>query len=333
MSRQASPALIGGFTLGAAVLVVAGILIFGSGKFFTTSHDYVLYFDGAVNGLQVGAPVRFQGVQVGSVTDIKATIQEENLEIRIPVFIEIEEGSIEQVGNPRRREIDQEFGVRVLVRRGMRAQLQMQSFVTGILSVQFDIHPKAEPAEVTYDPDTGLLELPTVPTTFQKAEQTIRHALETLGGLPLEEMFTDLLKTINGIEQLVNSPAVTGAFVKLDETLGDMQQLLRRLEEEVSPTASTFNTTMKDFRQLVRDLDEQIQPLVASVTKTVEAAQVTITQAGETFSGLGPASPLRHEISQTLEDLREAARAIRILAHELQRQPDALLRGKGTPKK
>ena len=329
MSKQASPAMIGGFTVGAVVLVVAGLLMFGSGQLFTTAHPYVLYFDGAINGLQVGAPVQFQGVQVGSVVGIKATIQEGSLQIRIPVFIEIEEGSIEQVGKAVQRTIDQETGVRILVGRGMRAQLQMQSFVTGILSVQFDIHPEAESAEVRRDPDTGLLEIPTIPTTFQEAEQTIRKALETLGRLPLEEMVSDLLKTIRGIERLVNSPEVTNTIVRLDVTMSDVQRLVKRLEEEISPMASTFNTTMGDFRQLVKNTDGQVQPLVASLTQTAEAARATIEQARDTLAAAGSGSPLRHEVRQTLEEVREAARAIRILAHELQRQPDALLRGKG----
>ncbi len=333
MSKQASPAVIGGFTVGAVVLVVAGLLMFGSGQLFTTAHPYVLYFDGAINGLQVGAPVQFQGVQVGSVVGIKATIQESSLQIRIPVFIEIEEGSIEQVGRAVERTIDQESGVRILVGRGMRAQLLMQSFVTGMLSVQFDIHPEAESAEVMRDPDTGLLEIPTIPTTFQEAEQTVRKALETLGRLPLEEMFNDLLKTIRGIERLVNSPEVTNTIVRIDATMSDMQRLVKHLAEEVSPMASTFNTTMGDFRQLVKNIDGQVQPLVASLTQTAEAARATIEQARDTLAAAGSGSPLRHEVTQTLEELREAARAIRILAHELQRQPDALLRGKGKPKR
>ena len=333
MSRQASPSVIGAFAVGSVALVIVGLLVFGSGKIFTTAHPYVLYFDGAVNGLQVGAPVLFQGVQVGSVIDIKATIQEENLQIRIPVFIEIEEGSIEQVGDADRREIEQQFGVRVLVRRGMRAQLQMQSFVTGILFIQFDIHPRAKLAEVTRDEDTGLLEIPTIPTTFQQAEQTIRRALETLGRLPLEEMFSDLLKAIQGIERLVNSPDVADAFESLDDTMSNMQRLLKHLDEELSPMASSFNATMEDFRKLVNDLDRQITPMVEQVTLTADSAQAAIDQARETLASAGPDAPLHHEVRQTLEEFREAARAIRILAHELQRQPDALLRGKGSPKR
>ena len=70
MSKQASKALIGGFVLGAVILVAAATVIFGSGRFFSEKQVFVLYFDGAVNGLNVGAPVKFRGVTIGQVRKI-----------------------------------------------------------------------------------------------------------------------------------------------------------------------------------------------------------------------------------------------------------------------
>ena len=66
MSKQASPAAIGGFVVGAVALVIAGVLIFGSGKFFTHTTPAVMYFEGNVQGLQVGAALKFRGVPIGS---------------------------------------------------------------------------------------------------------------------------------------------------------------------------------------------------------------------------------------------------------------------------
>jgi hypothetical protein len=70
MAKQANKTLIGGFVVGAVALIVAGVLVFGSGKFFQARNKYVLFFQGSLKGLNVGAPVLFQGVQVGSVIDI-----------------------------------------------------------------------------------------------------------------------------------------------------------------------------------------------------------------------------------------------------------------------
>ena len=70
MSKKVSKTAIGAFVLGAIVLLVAGVLVLGAGKFFTKEHVYVTYFDGSVKGLNVGSPVMFRGVKVGEVKDI-----------------------------------------------------------------------------------------------------------------------------------------------------------------------------------------------------------------------------------------------------------------------
>jgi paraquat-inducible protein B len=59
MSKQANKTLIGAFVVGAIVLAVAGILVFGSGDFFSVRPMFVMYFEGSVSGLNVGAPVTF----------------------------------------------------------------------------------------------------------------------------------------------------------------------------------------------------------------------------------------------------------------------------------
>ena len=71
MSKKISPALIGAFVLGALVLLIVAVIAFGSGQLFRKTQEFVLYFDGSVNGLHVGAPVKFKGVEVGSVKDIR----------------------------------------------------------------------------------------------------------------------------------------------------------------------------------------------------------------------------------------------------------------------
>src|SRR5690242_2285027 len=69
--RRANPALIGAFVLGAVVLVGAVVVVWGSGRFFRNTKTFVAYFSGSVNGLNPGAPVKFRGVKIGSVTEIR----------------------------------------------------------------------------------------------------------------------------------------------------------------------------------------------------------------------------------------------------------------------
>ena len=74
MSKQANTKLIGAFVIGAVVLVISGILLFGSGRLFSHQRKFVLFFEDSVKGLNIGAPVDFRGVNIGTVTDIKVVV-------------------------------------------------------------------------------------------------------------------------------------------------------------------------------------------------------------------------------------------------------------------
>ena len=138
MSKQASKALIGGFVLGAVILVATAIVIFGSGYFFSEKQVFVLYFDGAVNGLNVGAPVKFRGVTVGQVKRIILRFDPDKLDFLIPVEIEILPKSIDAIED---RDYDTQNLAELLITQGLRAQLRPASFITGQLLVQLCYSP------------------------------------------------------------------------------------------------------------------------------------------------------------------------------------------------
>ena len=141
MSKKASSTLIGGFVVGAAALTVAAVLIFGSGGFLKNKSAYVLYFDGNVAGLNVGAPVAFRGVTIGSVSKIVINFDTNDHSLRIPVFVELDTDKIKFVGGTSPN-ISEDSIVLDLVNRGLRAQLKVQSLVTGLLYVEFGFHPE-----------------------------------------------------------------------------------------------------------------------------------------------------------------------------------------------
>ena len=74
MGKRPSAALIGGFVLGAIVLVVGTIVVLGAGRFFRDTTEALLFFEGSVNGLERGAPVKYRGVRIGEVTDIRIRV-------------------------------------------------------------------------------------------------------------------------------------------------------------------------------------------------------------------------------------------------------------------
>jgi len=250
MSKRANPAMTGAFVLGAVGLVIAGILIFGSGELLKTKYTYVMYFQGSVSGLAVGAPVEFRGVKVGSVQEAFATVDPKDLEIRIPVVVEFVQGSLHRLGAEAQ---DSSANIARLVELGMRAQLQVQSLLTGQQMIALDIHEDVESATVAIDADTGHPEIPTIPTTIQEFAETARQVLHTLEKVPFDEIFADAQSTLSGIEQLVNSPEVKRALVNTNRLLIEARDAVS-IGAEGSPIRYELQQTLRELAEAARSL-------------------------------------------------------------------------------
>src|SRR5262245_28725421 len=224
MGRRANPTLIGAFIVGAAALIVIGLLVFGRGRFFTETRQYVLYFDGSVKGLNVGAPVDFQGVRIGSVTRITVQYLAQEQEFRTPVYIETEPKNLREAGVELTGEKRKEF-IQSLIERGLRAQLASQSFVTGQLFVQLGFYPDTPIRLVGGDPDVP--EMPTIPTTLQQAQAAAQDILEKIKDLPLDQLFAQFMEIVQGTSRLVNSPEVLALLRTSNDTMTDVRRLVQ----------------------------------------------------------------------------------------------------------
>jgi paraquat-inducible protein B len=292
--RRANPAIIGGFIMGAVVLVIAGVIILGSGKLFTATITCVMYFEGSLQGLHEGAAVNFRGVKIGSVTAIKMQFDPMDLNIRIPVFVQFPkrpQGGMEMlregVGTPQE-------ALAALIGRGLRAQLQTESLLTGLLFVQLDIVPstslEAPPGEPPIDPKTGLLEIPTVPTTLQEVSNTARKALDKLADLPLEQMLRDFEETLSGINRLVNAPEVLAAIQNANVTFTEMQHLVQHADQQVTLIGSTVTTTLGGFNQLVTGLQQLAQSAQQAVQHVDKQLGQVATNANTTLGNVNKLS-------------------------------------------
>jgi paraquat-inducible protein B len=335
MSKQANPTVIGGFVIGAVVLVIGGILIFGSGKFFADIVRSVMYFEGDLKGLRVGASVNFQGVPIGTVSDIKAVVDPKEIRAHIPVVVEISRDKMQWMGE----RPAQGAMLRQLIARGLRGQLQLESMVTGQLFIQLDFHPEAPAVEPRIDPLTKLPEIPTIPTAMQQVQQTVRKALEKIGDMPLEEIVNNIHTTLQGIDRVVNAPEVLEAVRNLNTTLTDVQQLVHNIDKQVTPvTASatkalgSVTDAMGNVGKLAKNVDDQVPAVVASLRDTLGTAQGALQRTQETLTSVNdmmtPTSSVRYELAKTLQEVAGAASALRMLTNYLERYPNAVVFGR-----
>lgn len=327
MAKKANPAAIGGFVVGAAALLVVGVLVFGSGKLWKATRPWVSYFPGSVKGLQVGAPVTFRGVKIGQVTSIKAVlnVRDEPLTILTPVYWEYDTDMVETVGISRAelnkmaaagRPVDQ-----LLIKRGLRAQLQLQSFVTGQKFIQIDFHPDTPIRLVGVDTDVP--EYPTIPSS-------LAHLTKSLEELPLREIGDAALNLLHHADQLVNSPEVKAVLVSANETLKTYDKVGRNIDSKIIPQTSKLvknidTQIIPQTSKLVRDLDSQVTPAARDALKEAEATLATYRDL------MAEGSPVRYELVVLLSEAAAAARSIRVLTDYLERHPEALLAGKGGP--
>jgi paraquat-inducible protein B len=324
MSKQANKTLIGGFVVGAVALIVAGLLVFGSGQFFAEKVKYVVYFEESVKGLNVGAPVLFRGVKIGTVTDIVLQADPVHMSVKIPVFLEADPHRFEILEKGRDFQRDPQKTIKLLVEHGMRARLQTASMVTGQLMVELDFHPDT-PIKLVGG-DSEVLEIPTIPSPLEELAKAISQ-------LPIEEIFDRLLSAIEGIEGVVNSPEVMESIRSLNQLFKDTGKLVRDVDAQVDPVASSIKDTARDTQKLVRNIDNQVEPIQSSIHDTAKSAASALGQAEKALKAMEDVmdedSEAMQELTSALKEFSGAARSIRLFADYLQRHPEALIHGKG----
>ncbi len=337
MSKQANKTVIGIFVVGAIALVVVAVLILGSGKFFKQTLKAVCYFEGSVGGLNIGAPVVFRGVRVGSVTDITLRFESSKLIFTIPVYIEVEPDKFTIIG-ARPREMKGQ-NLKALIEKGLRASLETQSIVTGQMQVGLDLHP-GKPAKFTqFKSDAKTPEIPTVPTPMQELTKKIEK-------IPIDEIFQKILSAVEGIEKIVNSPEINETIhsineaakgIKpvasdLQETLKDVRNLVQNVDGQVGSLASNLNETVREAKGAVRNIDSRIRPLGESIERAIKSAETTLIKAEKAIEniegGVGENSTLVYELITTLEEVNALTRSVRVLADHLERHPESVLWGK-----
>jgi len=332
MSVRAKPTLIGLFVTGAIILAIVGVLMFGGGKFFNHKEKFIIYFSDSVNGLNVGSAVKFKGVQIGEVTNIFIRYDQDENSDAIPVLIEIdttrlhrELGETHDLGDPQVFEGQ--------VQGGLRARLQMQTLVTGQLFIELDYF-ETQGSKVKLE---GLSheykEIPSVPSGLSEVIQSVTTALSNLGKVDFAEMagkinhLTDELT--KGVEQL-NLKELNDSLISAANNLNAILA-----DPKIKDALGKLGTTLDDLDHLAVSLNAQVQPLSSEIQTTTKSMQATLEALDQTLTAvrsvIAPDSPLHMELDKMINDISNAARAMRVLAEFLEANPTSVVTGKAPP--
>lgn len=327
MSKHANPTLIGAFVLGAIVLAVCAIVIFGTGGLYKDRPLFVMYFEGSVKGLNTGSSVSLLGVQVGTVKEIGIIHDSATGDVKIPVIAEYHP---EAVTNVNRQGETIEENIKHLVEEfGLRAQLRTLSIVTGQLFVEVNYHPGTE---FQYHGDGTMVEIPTTPST-----------LEQLGKQLQEFNIPDVANAVSSaavaVAQLASNPELQLAIKNLNHTLKSANKLVKDTNTQIVPITKNANKALEDLdktmvaaHELVKDLNSKLDPLEKDVHGTLLELEKTLAEINLAASNVkqfsDENSPTIYKLNTALDELAKATRAVRTLADTLERHPEAIFQGK-----
>jgi paraquat-inducible protein B len=349
MGKKANRTVIGAFVVGAVALGVAGLIVFGSGKILQERTRYVMFFDGSLKGLQAGSAVVMNGVKIGEVTDIRVVSDPAALRFYSPVYIEIEPNKIFIVreGKAARRgwAVKNRYALyKPLMEKGMKAQLVLQSFVTGQLWINLGFYPDKPVRLVGLVKDVP--EIPTVPTTLEELQKTVES-------LPLKEIAGKLDNVVTGIDRIVNSPELQRTLANLERTSGSIDRLAKRVDSHVEPLSADVRQTLEIARGTLGEANKTLasargaleqaektlsftegvpRQVADSLLATLSSTRSSLEESRKALlevQGLASQSTqLEYEAGSTLKEMKSLSRSIRSLTDYLERHPESLIRGK-----
>ena len=270
----------------------------------------VSFFTEPVTALTVGAAVVFQGVRIGQVLGHELEYDPATRRPHVRVRYEIEPDRI--TGLPINAQPQDRAPVAAeLVRQGLRARLASANLLTGQQQISLDFVTDAPPAELRLL--DGMLLLPSAPGQFNSILDAVNRVLVKVEDIPFRQIGENLNSTIAGVDTLVRSPELRDSLASLDATLKAAQEFVTRL-------------------------DAAAIPAIRSLTPMLNNLQGTVTQAnrliGSVQRGYGDESQFRRDLDRMLEQFNATARSLRSLVDTLNRNPEALIRGRpaqGTP--
>ena len=332
MSKKAHATVIGGFVVGAIVLLAAAVALFGGKQLFVERNQYVAYFDEGTQGLRVGANVLMNGVRIGYVSEIALLVDAQSLNTLTRVKLELLPDTYIQTldGVPVAEGPEVSIGHDWLIdKAGLRAQLGVESFITGQLLIELAFRP--DTLAQLRGVDSDLPEIPTVRSNMQELLDNLQDWMADIqSGIDISEIGERVESILEGIDELAHSGDLRASLAGLNELIND--ESLQNLSASLDTVLADLQTTLREATRLFRDaggdvdgLVTDLKPAIAGLTATLAEAESVLAAARAQLDGT---SPQIYQLESTLRELEGAAIAVREFFDYLERNPEALIRGK-----
>ena len=310
--------LIGMFILGAIVLIIGAITLFGSRDLFQKKRHFVAYFEQSVTGLNVGAPIKFRGIEVGQVKTIEGVYDPETSTVTPRLLLEFYPEKLRNA----RVERDEYTLFRPLVERGMRASLKSQSLLTGQLYISLDFYKNKAERQLG-DGNDKFPEMPTI-------DSGLGEIFQAFEDLPLDALVVQLTNTLRSVEEIPQNDGINETAdylpVLLKDTDAAIIALTTFLNGELPSTSKQLRSFLKTGEGSVDQLTTKLtQETLVDVRKTLRELELTLATVRER---LDKNDPVSYEAANALREVSNAAASLRRFTNYLEANPEALLRGR-----
>lgn len=247
---------------------------------YTEHKDYLLFFNESIRGLQVGAPVEFRGIRLGTVSQVPymkpGLLRTLGSDYRIPILIRIEPDRLaKRLGDSFNLQQHLTDGFK----QGLRASLKTGNLITGALYVDLDFydHPKPYTGPVEL---TGYTIIPTLSGWLTQMQQKVMAILDKVEKLPLDPLLTQatgslkesqrtlksLQKTLDDLNSIIANPSMKTLPSDLQQTLREINRSIKGLR----PGSPAYNRLMGDMQRLDKVLRE-LQPVLRTLNNKSNA--------------------------------------------------------------
>jgi len=329
MSKKANPLAIGMFVTGAAILALFALVMFGAGRFFKETNNYICFFNETINGLDVGASVKYRGVKIGKVE--KIIIRENPKEKKnalISVVFSVASTDYEKMLVHNKFVTFDEILERA-IQEGLRAKLSYQSFVTGMLYIELDFFEERNKGFTKNYEGPDYIEVPTVQSgNIAEFSKKMLDIADSVSAMNLAEIGSNLNNALVKVNQKLDELDVKTLNDKTVQLLSSADSLLN--DDDLKQSLKNMNIAMESVNTLMIDARNNLNLLTAGGHKLIEETQTLVTNAN-TF--ISPQSPFRYELSSLVVNARNTANTLRELLEYIERNPNSIITGKAKQNK
>jgi paraquat-inducible protein B len=245
---------------------------------------------------------------------------------RIPVIVEIDLKKITGRGASGAALQDPKAS-KALIDQGLRGQLRTESLVTGVLYVGLDLFP-GTPANYVQAAGSQYEEIPTVPTALEQAQDAATRIIAKLEEIDFKGLMISTKAALDGINQLVSSPALNASLRGLEQSMPKLQEALigvHQLTTSIDASVGTLSVNLQQTSDAAREAMLEAGTAMKQTTTALNEAQAALTNIRSVSD---PESATFYEITRSLREVSAAARSLRLLSNYIERNPRALIFGK-----